>query len=107
MYSTLVSSWMDIAGKESSCETKPLVRLAFSVIVAMAWSSDGASNVIFEFDKHPSQTCILWYGAVRETSRCEDAPIADKKELDSGVSEDTLLVKPSAEGDQERVAESD
>lgn len=72
-------------------DSKPLLRFAFSVIVATVRNgllffsvAELQSNRIFD-PLEPSPTCISLYGCTRECSTCFQAPTASRKETEAGV----------------------
>lgn len=93
-------------------DSKPLLRFAFSVIVATVRSgllflsvAELQSNRIFD-PLEPSQTCISLYGCTRECSTCFQAPTASRKESEAGVKLLARFEYSSALGFQPKSLES-
>ena len=93
-------------------DNKPLLRFAFSVIVAtvrnglLYFSASELQSKRILDPLEASQTCISLYGCTRDCSTCFQAPIARRKDTEAGVKLLARFEYSSALGFQARSLES-
>lgn len=75
--------------------------------MAIGLSGEGDEKEIRELAERPSETCIWWYGSVRDLSMWGHTPILDRKAREEGVREEARLEKWVGGGDQLREGERD